>query len=118
VLRNQGKFNAKLPVDKAAPADAAGGAHRCPCAVGAPALRRGPHRDRHHRPAHARGAADHLQLEPAEVDYLLLLDKLYILSYALVVLTLAVIVRNSWVDATGQRGQGRDSPASTSWPPR
>jgi hypothetical protein len=36
-----------------------------------------------------------------EVDYLLLLDKLYILSYAFVVLTLAVIVRNSWVDATG-----------------
>ena len=36
-----------------------------------------------------------------EVDYLLLFDKLYILSYAFVVLTLAVIVRNSWVDATG-----------------
>ena len=36
-----------------------------------------------------------------EVDYLLLLDKLYILSYAFVVLTLAVIVRNSWVDAKG-----------------
>ena len=36
-----------------------------------------------------------------EVEYLLLLDKLYILSYAFVVLTLAVIVRNSWVDATG-----------------
>ena len=36
-----------------------------------------------------------------EVDYLLLIDKLYILSYAFVVLTLAVIVRNSWVDATG-----------------
>jgi hypothetical protein len=36
-----------------------------------------------------------------EVNYLLLLDKLYILSYAFVVLTLAVIVRNSWVDATG-----------------
>jgi hypothetical protein len=36
-----------------------------------------------------------------EVDYLLLLDKLYILSYGFVVLTLAVIVRNSWVDATG-----------------
>ena len=36
-----------------------------------------------------------------EVDYLLLLDKLYILSYAFVVLTLAVIVHNSWVDATG-----------------
>lgn len=29
------------------------------------------------------------------------MDKLYILSYAFVVLTLAVIVRNSWVDATG-----------------
>ncbi len=36
-----------------------------------------------------------------EVDYLMLLDKLYILSYAFVVLTLAVIVRNSWVDARG-----------------
>ena len=36
-----------------------------------------------------------------EVNYLLLLDKLYILSYAFVVLTVAVIVRNSWVDATG-----------------
>ena len=37
-----------------------------------------------------------------EVDYLLLLDKLYILAYAFVVLTLAVIVRNSWVDAQGE----------------
>ena len=36
-----------------------------------------------------------------EVDYLMLLDKLYILSYGFVVLTLAVIVRNSWVDAKG-----------------
>ena len=36
-----------------------------------------------------------------EVNYLLLLDKLYILSYGFVVLTLAVIARNSWVDATG-----------------
>jgi hypothetical protein len=36
-----------------------------------------------------------------EVDYLVLLDKLYILPYAFVVLTLAVIVRNSWVDAAG-----------------
>ena len=36
-----------------------------------------------------------------EVDYLILLDKLYILSYAFVVLTMAMIVRNSWVDATG-----------------
>jgi hypothetical protein len=36
-----------------------------------------------------------------EVDYLILLDKLYIASYAFVVLTLAVIVRNSWVDAEG-----------------
>jgi hypothetical protein len=36
-----------------------------------------------------------------EVNYLLLLDKLYILSYIFVVLTLAVIARNSWVDATG-----------------
>jgi hypothetical protein len=36
-----------------------------------------------------------------DVNYLILLDKLYILSYAFVVLTMAVIVRNSWVDATG-----------------
>jgi hypothetical protein len=36
-----------------------------------------------------------------EVDYLVLLDKLYILSSAFVVLTLAMIVRNSWVDAAG-----------------
>ena len=36
-----------------------------------------------------------------EVDYLILLDKLYILSYAFVVLTMVMIVRNSWVDATG-----------------
>lgn len=36
-----------------------------------------------------------------EVDYLILLDKLYILSYGFVVLTMAMIVRNSWVDATG-----------------
>jgi hypothetical protein len=36
-----------------------------------------------------------------DVNYLILLDKLYILSYGFVVLTLAVIVRNSWVDATG-----------------
>jgi hypothetical protein len=36
-----------------------------------------------------------------EVDYLLLLDKLYILAYVFVVLTLAVIVRNSWVETTG-----------------
>jgi hypothetical protein len=36
-----------------------------------------------------------------EVDYLILLDKLYILSYAFIVLTLAMIVRNSWVDAEG-----------------
>lgn len=36
-----------------------------------------------------------------EVDYLILLDKLYILSYAFVVLTMAMIVRNSWVDASG-----------------
>jgi hypothetical protein len=34
-----------------------------------------------------------------EVDYLILLDKLYILSYGFVVLTMAMIVRNSWVDA-------------------
>lgn len=39
-----------------------------------------------------------------EVDYLILLDKLYILSYAFVVLTMAMIVRNSWVDATGDVG--------------
>lgn len=36
-----------------------------------------------------------------DVNYLILLDKLYILSYAFVVLTMVVIVRNSWVDATG-----------------
>jgi len=36
-----------------------------------------------------------------EVDYLILLDKLYILSYGFVVLTMAIIVRNSWVDASG-----------------
>jgi hypothetical protein len=36
-----------------------------------------------------------------EVDYLILLDKLYIASYAFVVLTMAIIVKNSWVDATG-----------------
>ena len=36
-----------------------------------------------------------------DVNYLILLDKLYILSYGFVVLTMAVIVRNSWVDATG-----------------
>ena len=33
-----------------------------------------------------------------EVNYLLLLDKLYILSYAFVVVTLAMIVRHSWID--------------------
>lgn len=36
-----------------------------------------------------------------EVDYLILLDKLYIASYGFVVLTMAVIVWNSWVDAEG-----------------
>ena len=36
-----------------------------------------------------------------EVDYLLQLDKLYILAYAFVVLTLAVIVRSSWFDVSG-----------------
>jgi hypothetical protein len=36
-----------------------------------------------------------------EVDYLILLDKLYIASYAFVVLTMVMIVRNSWVDAEG-----------------
>lgn len=36
-----------------------------------------------------------------EVNYLLLLDKLYILSYGFVVATLGMIVRNSWVDAKG-----------------
>ena len=35
-----------------------------------------------------------------EVDCLLLLDKLYILAYVFAVLTIAVIVRNSWVEAT------------------
>jgi hypothetical protein len=36
-----------------------------------------------------------------DVNNLILLDKLYLLSYVFVVLTLAVVVRNSWVDATG-----------------
>jgi hypothetical protein len=36
-----------------------------------------------------------------DVNYLILLDKLYILSYVFTVLTMAVIVRNSWVDARG-----------------
>ena len=36
-----------------------------------------------------------------EVDYLILLDKLYIASYAFVVMTMVMIVRNSWVDAEG-----------------
>ncbi len=36
-----------------------------------------------------------------DVNYLILLDKLYIVSYAFVVLTLAIIVKNSWVDAEG-----------------
>jgi hypothetical protein len=36
-----------------------------------------------------------------DVNYLILLDQLYILSYIFVVMTMAVIVRNSWVDATG-----------------
>ena len=36
-----------------------------------------------------------------EVDYLILLDKLYIASYGFVVLTMVVIVWNSWVDAEG-----------------
>ncbi len=36
-----------------------------------------------------------------EVDYLILLDKLYIAAYAFVVLTMVMIVRNSWVDASG-----------------
>jgi len=36
-----------------------------------------------------------------EVDYLLFLDLLYILSYVFVVLALAAIARNSWVDAKG-----------------
>ena len=42
-----------------------------------------------------------------EVDYLILLDKLYILSYAFVVLTMVVIVRNSWVDAEGSVAEAR-----------
>ncbi len=36
-----------------------------------------------------------------EVDYLILLDKLYILSYVFVVATIGMVVRNSWVDAEG-----------------
>jgi hypothetical protein len=39
-----------------------------------------------------------------DVNNLILLDKLYILSYVFVVLTMAVIVKNSWVDATGDIG--------------
>jgi hypothetical protein len=42
-----------------------------------------------------------------EVDYLILLDKLYIASYGFVVLTMAVIVRNSWVDAEGSVAEAR-----------
>ena len=42
-----------------------------------------------------------------EVDYLILLDKLYILSYGFVVLTMAMIVRNSWVDAEGDVAAAR-----------
>ncbi|MDP9228982.1 MAG: hypothetical protein M3M99_07975 [Actinomycetota bacterium] len=44
-----------------------------------------------------------------EVDYLILLDKLYIASYAFVVLTLGVIVRNSWVDAEGDVAVARQA---------
>lgn len=36
-----------------------------------------------------------------DVTNLILLDKFYILSYVFVVLTMVVVVRNSWVDATG-----------------
>jgi hypothetical protein len=36
-----------------------------------------------------------------DVNYLILLDKLYIVSYAFVVLTMVIIVKNSWVDAEG-----------------
>jgi hypothetical protein len=42
-----------------------------------------------------------------EVNYLLLLDKLYILSYAFVVVTLAMIVRHSWIDMEGDIGAAR-----------
>jgi hypothetical protein len=42
-----------------------------------------------------------------EVDYLILLDKLYILSYVFVVGTIAMVVRNSWVDAEGDVAQAR-----------
>jgi hypothetical protein len=36
-----------------------------------------------------------------DVTNLILLDKFYVLSYVFVVLTMVVVVRNSWVDATG-----------------
>jgi hypothetical protein len=42
-----------------------------------------------------------------EVDYLILLDKLYILSYAFVVLTMGLIVKNSWIDAEGDVATAR-----------
>jgi len=44
-----------------------------------------------------------------EVDYLILLDKIYIASYAFVVLTLGMIVRNSWVDAEGDVAVARQA---------
>jgi len=37
-----------------------------------------------------------------DVNNLILLDKLYILSYVFIVLTMAVVVRNSWLDASGE----------------
>ena len=72
-----------------------------PGAAGPPAFRRGPDRDRDH------GAADLVALQITsnsslpEVDYLILLDKIYIASYTFVVLTMVMIVRNSWVEAEG-----------------
>ncbi len=42
-----------------------------------------------------------------EVDYLILLDKIYIASYAFVVLTMVLIVRNSWVDAEGDVAEAK-----------
>ena len=49
----------------------------------------------------ARGGAKASLWGVPDVNNLILLDKLYILSYVFVVMTMAVIVKNSWVDATG-----------------
>ncbi len=86
---------------EAAAADAARRADRGAGALGAPAVRRGQDRDR--ITALLTLVALQLTSDSAlpDVNNLILLDKLYILSYVFVVLTMAVIVKNSWVDATG-----------------